>query len=105
MCLLKLRRAARFAVSDGAAVVPERQVLSVLREPHHDQDRPRDGCTLHPDFGGVSLLAETAEVLFACGRNSSVACSEVLQATSRTFGLPDKAFREQFRVGDVVDRP
>ena len=104
MLLVKLRRAARGAVSDGAAVVPERHVLSVLREPHHAQDRPRDGCTLHSDLEGVSLLAETAEVLFAGVLDSSVVGSELLQATLRTFGLPNNIFWEQCKVGDVVDR-
>ena len=39
MLLLELRRAARFAVSGGAAVVPERHVFAVLREPHDAQGR------------------------------------------------------------------
>ena len=105
MLLLKLRRAARGEVSDGAAVVPERHVLSVLREPHHAQDRPRDGCALHPDLEGVPFFAETAEVLLFQIGSSPIVRSEVLQAALRSFRLPDKVFREEIGVGHIVDRP
>lgn len=103
--VLKLRGAACLAVAHGAAARPERHVFAILVEPRNAQDRPGDGCTPHPDFECVPLLAETSEVLFPGVWDSPVVSNQIMQATFRALGLPDDAFWEQRRVGDIVDRP